>query len=60
MTWSSSGQGTGPLAIQALVLLLDARNAEGAEQHWRTHMQVAGRTLLRDDIGAQAVVDLFD
>ena len=47
-------------SYRKLVLLLDARNAEGAEQHWRTHMQVAGRTLLRDDIGAQAVVDLFD
>jgi len=47
-------------SYRKLVLLVNARNAEGAERHWRTHMQVAGRSLLRDDIGARAVVDLFD
>ena len=43
-----------------LVRLVDARAAEGAERHWRTHMEVVGRRLLRDDMGSAAVVDLFD
>ena len=46
-------------SYRKLVLLLDARDAEGAERHWRTHMEAAGRGLLRDDMGAKAVVDLF-
>ncbi len=46
-------------SYRKLVLLLDARNAEGAERHWRTHMEVVGRALLRDELGAKKVVDLF-
>jgi GntR family transcriptional repressor for pyruvate dehydrogenase complex len=46
-------------SYRKLVLLVDARNAEGAEEHWRTHMEAAGRGLLRDDLGSRAVVDLF-
>ncbi len=46
-------------SYRKLVLLIDARDAEGAERHWRTHMEVIGRKLLRDDMGAKAVVDLF-
>jgi DNA-binding FadR family transcriptional regulator len=46
-------------SYRKLILLIDARDAAGAERHWRTHMEVAGRSLLRDDIGAKAVVDLF-
>ncbi len=46
-------------AYRRLVLLLDARNADGAERHWRSHMAAAGHRLLRDDAGAAAVVDLF-
>jgi GntR family transcriptional repressor for pyruvate dehydrogenase complex len=46
-------------SYRKLVVLLDARDAEGAERHWRTHMEVAGRRLLGDDIGARSVVDLF-
>ena len=45
-------------SYRKLVLLLDARNAEGAQRHWRTHLEVAGEALLRDDLGS-AVVDLF-
>ena len=46
-------------SCRKLVLLLDARDAEGAERHWRTHLEVAGQALLRDDPGPAAVVDLF-
>jgi GntR family transcriptional repressor for pyruvate dehydrogenase complex len=42
-----------------LVLLVGAQDAEGAERHWRTHMQVAGKELLRGGLGARTVVDLF-
>ena len=46
-------------SYRKLVLLIDARDADGAERHWRTHLEVMGRRLLRDDTGAKAVVDLF-
>jgi GntR family transcriptional repressor for pyruvate dehydrogenase complex len=46
-------------SYRKLVLLVEARDVAGAERHWRTHMEAAGRGLLRDDIGAKAVVDLF-
>ena len=46
-------------SYRKLVLLIEARDAEGAERHWRTHMEVVGRRLLRDDMGAKTVVDLF-
>ena len=46
-------------SYRKLVLLLDVRDAEGAERHWRTHMVAAGRGLLGDDVGGKAVVDLF-
>jgi DNA-binding FadR family transcriptional regulator len=41
-----------------LVDLIAASDAEGAEKHWRRHIEVAAATLLRGD-GAQATVDLF-
>jgi len=43
-----------------LVDLVEAQDAEGAERHWRMHMEVAGRTLLRDDLKSKRVVDLFN
>jgi GntR family transcriptional regulator, transcriptional repressor for pyruvate dehydrogenase complex len=46
-------------SYRKLVLLIDARDADGAGRHWRTHLEVMGRRLLRDDTGAKAVVDLF-
>jgi GntR family transcriptional regulator, transcriptional repressor for pyruvate dehydrogenase complex len=46
-------------SYRKLVLLIDARDSEGAERHWRAHMEAAGRGLLGDDMGAKAVVDLF-
>jgi GntR family transcriptional regulator, transcriptional repressor for pyruvate dehydrogenase complex len=46
-------------SYRKLVLLIDAQDAAEAERHWRTHMEVVGRRLLRDDTGAEAIVDLF-
>jgi GntR family transcriptional regulator, transcriptional repressor for pyruvate dehydrogenase complex len=46
-------------SYRKLVLLIDARDPDGAERHWRTHLELIGRRLLRDDTGAKAVVDLF-
>jgi GntR family transcriptional repressor for pyruvate dehydrogenase complex len=46
-------------SYRKLVLMIDARDADGAERHWRTHMEVVGRRLLRDGAGAETVVDLF-
>ena len=42
-----------------LVTLIEAGDAEGAEVHWRWHMEAAAQHLLRD-IGPKAVVDLFN
>ena len=42
-----------------LVDLVEAREVEAAEAHWRTHMKVSGQILLQDDIKATAVIDLF-
>jgi DNA-binding FadR family transcriptional regulator len=46
-------------SYRKLVLLIEAGDAEGAERHWRTHMEVVGRKLLPGDAGAKTVVDLF-
>jgi len=46
-------------SYRKLVLLIEAGDAEGAERHWRIHMEVVGRKLLRGDMAAKAVVDLF-
>jgi DNA-binding FadR family transcriptional regulator len=46
-------------SYRKLVALLEAKDADGAERHWRTHMEVAGRRLLHDDFGSKTVVDLF-
>ena len=46
-------------SYRKLVLLIEAADAEGAERHWRTHMEVVGRKLLPGDAGAKTVVDLF-
>jgi GntR family transcriptional regulator, transcriptional repressor for pyruvate dehydrogenase complex len=46
-------------SYRKLVLLLDARDAEGAQRHWRAHLEAAGRVLPRGDNGSSAVVDLF-
>jgi GntR family transcriptional repressor for pyruvate dehydrogenase complex len=46
-------------AYQKLVTLIEAKDAAEAERYWRTHMQIAGRRLLRDDLGTKTVIDLF-
>jgi len=48
-------------SCRKLVLLLDARDAEGAQRHWRAHLGAEGRALWRGGAGdgAEAVVDLF-
>jgi GntR family transcriptional regulator, transcriptional repressor for pyruvate dehydrogenase complex len=46
-------------SYRKLVLLIDARDPEGAQRHWRTHLEIAGRRLFRDDLGAKEVLDLF-
>jgi DNA-binding FadR family transcriptional regulator len=43
---------------ERLVALIDAGDAEGAEEHWRTHMSVVGRVMLGQR--AKTVVDLLD
>jgi GntR family transcriptional regulator, transcriptional repressor for pyruvate dehydrogenase complex len=42
-----------------LVDLVVAGDGAGAEQHWRAHMEVAAKSLLRDDLKTKPVVDLF-
>jgi GntR family transcriptional regulator, transcriptional repressor for pyruvate dehydrogenase complex len=42
-----------------LVELVEARDSEGAEKHWRYHMEVAAKSLLRGDLKSKPVVDLF-
>jgi DNA-binding FadR family transcriptional regulator len=46
-------------SYRKLVLLLDARDAEGAQRHWRAHLEAEARARLRGDAGPDAVVDLF-
>ncbi|MCU1602240.1 MAG: FadR family transcriptional regulator [Frankiales bacterium] len=42
-----------------LIDLVEAKDADAAEAHWRTHMEVAGKALLGEDIKSKRVVDLF-
>jgi GntR family transcriptional regulator, transcriptional repressor for pyruvate dehydrogenase complex len=46
-------------SYRKLVVLLDARNPEGAQRQWRAHLEAASRELLRGGLDPQAVVDLF-
>ena len=46
-------------SYRRLIELLEARDAEGAERHWRAHMEAAGRSLLRDGLDSTTVLDLF-
>ena len=47
-------------SYKKLLELLEARDAEGAEKHWRNHMEVAAKSLLGDDIKNKSIVDLFN
>ncbi len=46
-------------SYEKLVALGDKRDGDGAERHWRAHMEAAGRRLLREDLQHRPVVDLF-
>ncbi len=42
-----------------LVTLLDKHDGDGAEQHWRTHMEAVGKRLLGEDPQNRPVVELL-
>jgi GntR family transcriptional repressor for pyruvate dehydrogenase complex len=42
-----------------LVHLVEQRDSAGAEAHWRLHMEIAAKSLLRGDLKTKPVVDLF-
>lgn len=46
-------------SFDKLATLVAAGDREGAESHWRTHMNVAAGALLGDDIKNKRIVDLF-
>jgi GntR family transcriptional repressor for pyruvate dehydrogenase complex len=46
-------------AYKKLVSLVEARDAEGAERLWRSHMESAAAYLLKDDLRDKPVVELF-
>jgi DNA-binding FadR family transcriptional regulator len=46
-------------SCRRLVELVAAGDADGAERHWRAHMEAAERFLLAGDLGATTVLDLF-
>lgn len=43
-----------------LVDLVESKLADEAERHWRSHMEVAGKSLLQDDFKTKTVVELFN
>ena len=45
-------------SFRKLFRLIEARDEDGAEAHWRAHMQVVGRVMLGQQ--AKTVVDLLD
>lgn len=46
-------------SYKKLIRLVDAKDAEGAEKHWHSHMEAAAQYLLRDGLKNKTVVDLF-
>jgi DNA-binding FadR family transcriptional regulator len=46
-------------SYRKLVELVEKRDGDAAEDHWRTHMEVAARTLLGEEMKTKPVVDLF-
>jgi DNA-binding FadR family transcriptional regulator len=47
-------------ACARLLTLLEAKDAEGAQSHWRAYLEAAGKTLIGTRTDARAVLDLFD
>lgn len=46
-------------SFEKLATLVAAGDRDGAQSHWRTHMEVAAGALLGDDIKNKRIVDLF-
>ncbi len=46
-------------SYRRLVALVESGDAAGAEAHWRTHMDVAARSLLPDELKSATVLDIF-
>jgi GntR family transcriptional repressor for pyruvate dehydrogenase complex len=46
-------------SFDKLVRLVEAQDGVGAEAHWRLHMEIAAKSLLRGDLKTKPVVDLF-
>jgi DNA-binding FadR family transcriptional regulator len=46
-------------SYRKLIALVEAREAAGAEAHWRSHMDVAARSLLPDQLKSATVLDIF-
>jgi GntR family transcriptional repressor for pyruvate dehydrogenase complex len=46
-------------SYRKLIRLVEARDAAGAEAHWRNHMDVAARSLLPDQLKSATVLDIF-
>jgi DNA-binding GntR family transcriptional regulator len=46
-------------SYRKLIALVEAQDAAGAEAHWRTHMAVAARSLLPDELKSATVLDIF-
>ena len=46
-------------SYRKLIALVEARDAAGAEAHWRSHMDVAARSLLPEQLKSATVLDIF-
>ncbi|WP_228765135.1 FadR/GntR family transcriptional regulator [Aeromicrobium sp. S22] len=46
-------------AYEKLVALVEAKDGDGAAEHWRKHMDVAAKYLFQNDLKNKPVVDLF-
>ena len=46
-------------AYEKLTDLVEAKDADGAAEHWRKHMDVAAKYLFANDLKNKSVVDLF-
>jgi DNA-binding FadR family transcriptional regulator len=46
-------------SYRKLIRLVEAQDAAGAEAHWRSHMDVAARSLLPDQLKSATVLDIF-
>lgn len=46
-------------SYEKLIKLVEAKDGEGAEKHWRAHMEVAAKYIFRFDPESRPLVDLF-